>query len=153
MSVNDALDEIEKIIASAWRIPMTKGKCAVSVEELQILIDDVRLALPKEIKQAKIIVENRNDILSDARQEAKNIINNAKKQAQYMMDETTIVKLAKRKASSLISSAKYKTNEMRQKTNTYVEELITNLDRVISLTSKNFKNSANDIKEIIKKNR
>ncbi len=153
MSVNDALDEIEKIIASAWRIPMTKGKCAVSVEELQILIDDVRLALPKEIKQAKIIVENRNDILSDARQEAKNIINNAKKHAQYMMDETTIVKLAKRKASSLISSAKYKTNEMRQKTNTYVEELITNLDRVISLTSKNFKNSANDIKEIIKKNR
>ena len=69
MSVNDALDEIEKIIASAWRIPMTKGKCAVSVEELQILIDDVRLSLPKEIKQAKIIVENRNDILSDARQE------------------------------------------------------------------------------------
>ncbi len=153
MNVNSLLDKLENIIAGAWRIPMTKGKCAVSAQEIQNLIDDIRLALPKEIKQAKIIVEDRNNILNDARQEAKNIIGNAQKQARYIISETHIVKQSKRTASQMLLEAKHKTNDMRQNTNEYVESLIDNLEKALQLTLKNFRTTVRETKQVIKKSK
>lgn len=151
MSVNSALDKLENIIAGAWRIPMTKGKCAISTEEVQNLIDDIRLALPKEIKQAKIIVEDRNNILSNARQEARNMLSSAQRQSEYMVSKEYVVEKAKKLATKILSNAKQKTTEMRQQTNIYVENLVDSLDRVITTTAKNFRGSANEIRAIIKK--
>ena len=54
MSVKTTLDEIEELLAGAWRIPMTNGKCAVATEEIRALIDEIRISLPKEIKQSKL---------------------------------------------------------------------------------------------------
>ncbi len=153
MTVNISLDKLENIIAGAWRIPMTKGKCAVATQEVQDLIDDIRLALPKEIKQAKIIVEDRNSILTDARQEAKNIINTAQKKAKYIISETNIVKQSKKASIKMLLEAKQKTSGMRQQTNQYIEELIENLEKVITTTAKDFKKSASEIRQIIKKNK
>ena len=151
MTVNSLLDKIENIIAGAWRIPMTKGKCAVSAQEIQNLIDDIRIALPKEIKQAKIIVEDRNNILTDARQEAKNIINNAQKQARYIVSETHIVKQSKKTASKMLTEARHKTNNMRQYTNEYIENVIDNLEKVLQTTLKNFRTNVKETKQVIKK--
>lgn len=153
MNVNSLLDKLENIIAGAWRIPMTKGKCAVSAQEIQNLIDDIRLALPKEIKQAKIIVEDRNNILNDARQEAKNIIGSAQKQARYIISETHIVKQSKRTATKMLLEAKHKTNDMRQNTNEYVESLIDNLEKALQLTLKNFRTTVRETKQVIKKSK
>ncbi len=153
MNINSLLDKLENIIAGAWRIPMTKGKCAVSAQEIQNLIDDIRLALPKEIKQAKIIVEDRNNILNDARQEAKNIVASAQKQAKYIISETYIVKQSKRTASKMLLEAKHKTNDMRQNTNDYVESLIDNLEKALQLTLKNFRTTVRETKQVIKKNK
>ena len=153
MDVNSLLDKLENIIAGAWRIPMTKGKCAVSVVDIQNLIDDIRLALPKEIKQAKVIVEDRNNILSDARQEAKNIVGNAQKQANYMVSETYIVKHSKRTASKILLGARQKTSEMRQNTNEYIENIIDNLEKVLQTTLKEFRTTVKETKQVIKKNK
>lgn len=153
MNVNSLLDKLEDIIAGAWRIPMTKGKCAVSAQEIQNLIDDIRLALPKEIKQAKIIVEDRNNILADARQEAKNMMSNARKQANYMISETNVFRESKRIASKMLLEAKHKTNDMRQNTNEYVESLIDNLEKALQLTLKNFRTTVKETKQVIKKSK
>ena len=151
MSVNSLLDKLENIIAGAWRIPMTKGRCAIPTKEVQELIDDIRLSLPKEIKESKIIIETRNNILQDAREEAKNIVSNAKKRANYAISETNIVKQSKKTANEMILEARSKTKEMLKKTNSYVENLISELEKVINTTTKNLKVSANEIKQIIKK--
>ena len=151
MSVNSLLDKLENIIAGAWRIPMTKGRCAIPTKEVQELIDDIRLNLPKEIKESKIIIETRNNILQNAREEAKNIVSNAKERANYTISKTNIVRQSKKTANEMILEARSKTKEMLKKTNSYVENLISELEKVINTTTKNFKVSANEIKQIIKK--
>lgn len=152
MSVKTTLDEIEELLAGAWRIPMTNGKCAISTEELRVLIDEIRVALPKELKQSKLIVEDRNNILLDAKQNAKTIIENAKKQAQHMIDEEEIKKQAKKQASQIILNAKIQAAQLRKNTNTYVMDLLSKLEIELNKSSQNFKNSFNEIKKIIKKN-
>ncbi len=153
MNVNSLLDKLENIIAGAWRIPMTKGKCAVSAQEIQNLLDDIRLALPKEIKQAKIIIEDRNNILNEAREKSKNMVANATKQANYIISETNIVRESKRTASKMLIEAKHKTNDMRQNTNDYIENLIDNLEKALQLTLKNFRTTVRETKQVIKKNK
>ncbi len=152
MSVKTTLDEIEEILSSAWRIPMTNGKCAVSTEEIRILIDEIRVALPKELKQSKLIVEDRNNILLDAKQNAKNIVENAKKQAQHLVEEESILKEAKKQAAKILMTAKIQASELRKKTNKYMMDLLTKVELELTKNSQNFKNSFSEIKNIIKKN-
>ncbi len=152
MTVNDILDTLEHLIDCAWRIPMTNGKCAISTDEIQNLVNDIRLTLPKEIKQSKMIVEDRKDILSDAKLEAKNIISDAEKRANKMISENEITKQAQQKASQIISQARTQSKELRKMTNEYVENLLNNMENVISNSAQNLKNAHVEIKKIIKSN-
>ncbi len=52
MNINDAIDRIESLIAHSRQIPLTRT-AVVDQEEALTMIDDVRLALPDEIKQAR----------------------------------------------------------------------------------------------------
>ncbi len=152
MSVNEKLDKLENLVAESWRIPIMRGKSAISTKEAQNLIDDIRLALPTEIKQSKIIVEDRNNILQTAREEAKNIVRTAKKHAQNIISETAIIKEAKKQAATMLLQAQQKTAEMHQKTNAYVENIIENLEKLVNTTARNVRTSSNEIKQIIKRN-
>ena len=71
---NAALAE-EKIFAVKNENP---GKhTVVDAEKLRALIDDIRLNIPGEIKQARGIVADRTDIITNAKREADGIIRNA----------------------------------------------------------------------------
>ncbi len=151
MNIRTILDEIEEILARAWRLPLTNGKCIVATEAILELINEIRLALPKEIKQSKMIVEDRNNILLDAKQSAKAIVDSAKNQAQHMLNEEEIVKQAKKQASKILMNAKIQASELRKKTNKYVMSLLSKFENELSKNSQNFKNSYNEIKSIIDK--
>ena len=151
MSVKTTLDEIEELLAAAWKIPMTNGKCAVATEEIRTLIDEIRLSLPKELKQSQLIVSDRNNILLDAKQNAKNIVDAAKKQAQHLLEEEEIIKQARKQASKILMNARVQANELQKKTNKYVMELLGKVELELNRNSQSFKTAFNEIKNIIKK--
>ena len=152
MSIKTTLDEIEEILAAAWRIPMTNGKCAVATEEIRTLLDEIRVSLPKELKQSKLIVSDRNNILLDAKQNAKTIVENAQKQAQRLIEKEEIMKQAKRQASKILMNAQIQASELRKKTNKYVIDFLSKIELELNKNSQNFKTAFNEIKNIIKKN-
>ena len=152
MKLNDILDTLEDLIDSAWKIPMTNGKCAVSTDEVQNLIDNMRLELPKEIKQSKMIVKDRKDILSDARKEAKNIVDEAKKRANHLICESEITKQAQQQAIQTLAQARTQAKELRETANKYVESMLESIENIILTSAQNFKNSHAQIKKIIKSN-
>ena len=92
MNVNEILDIMDDMLDSAWTVPLSGGKCMVEVDRLRELISDVRLNMPQEIKQAKLIVTDRKIILDDAKKEAENILRTAE---QNLMDSVNQIKTAK----------------------------------------------------------
>lgn len=66
MNVNEILDTIDDMLDKAWGLPLSGGKCVVDVERLRDLVADIRLNMPGEIKQAKMIVADRKQIVDDA---------------------------------------------------------------------------------------
>ncbi|MDE5600512.1 MAG: ATPase [Oscillospiraceae bacterium] len=150
MTINEILDTLDNLIACAWNIPMTGGKCAVSTTEVQDLINDIRLALPTEIKQSKMIIADKNDIISNAKKEAKKIISDAEKQAKRLLLEDSVVKQAQKKANQMIAKAHSQSNELRKTTNEYVENLLTNAEDSLLKSIQDLKSAHLEIKRISK---
>ena len=86
MEILSVMETLEDAIERAISIPFT-GKCVVNREEILEIIQDIRLKLPDDLKQAKWVSEERSRILAEAQQEADNIINSAGRKEFAMVDE------------------------------------------------------------------
>ena len=82
MNISEILEQMEDVMESAWSMPLTGGKSVVDVGQLKDLIHDIRANLPEEIRQAQALMENRQKVLDEAKQEADRIIRQAQAQAQ-----------------------------------------------------------------------
>ena len=56
------LEDLEDVLDDATSIPLSK-KCAVDVDKIKTIIEDIRLNTPQETKQAKAIVDSRTPFL------------------------------------------------------------------------------------------
>ena len=78
------LEDLEDVLDDATSMPMTK-KSLVDVDKIKTIIEDIRLNTPQETKQAKAIVDSRNNILDEAKKEAAKIISEAQAQARELV--------------------------------------------------------------------
>ena len=66
MDIFEMLDELEEIIETGSKIPLT-GKVVVDAEELLDCLDQIRSVLPEEIRQARWVAKERERMLSEAK--------------------------------------------------------------------------------------
>ena len=85
MNIEEILDQLDDLLDKAWSLPLSGGRCVVDAEKVRDLLDDVRLNLPTEIKQAKAIVVDRTDIITTAKREAEAIVRKAEDRARAMI--------------------------------------------------------------------
>ena len=83
MNAIEILDLMDEMLDKAWNMPMSNGKCVINADRMRELIDDIKRNLPQEIKQARLIVQDRTDILSDARKEADQLVKAAEESACF----------------------------------------------------------------------
>ena len=97
MTLDELLEQFDEVLDSGIKIP---GKnTVVDIEKLRAVVDDIRLNIPAEIKQAKGIVADRADIITNAKREADAIIRSAEERAKAMTTQEEIVKLSQEKAA------------------------------------------------------
>ena len=69
MPIEEILDQLDELIDRSWSLPLTGGRCVVDADKVRELLDDVRLNLPTEIRQAQSIVADRTAIVEEAKKE------------------------------------------------------------------------------------
>lgn len=114
MAIDSYLDKIDDLLEEAWGLPLMGKKRAVDIEKIRSLLDDIRMQLPQEIKDAKNIVSDREDILRDAKREAEDMVKRAENRARQLLSDEEIVKTAKAKSSQLMSDTQAKTKEIER---------------------------------------
>ena len=82
MRIEEVLDLLDEMIDDAWSLPLSGGRCVLDAAKVRDLIDDIRANLPIEVKQAKAIVADRNEIIEGARSEAAALMRKAEQKAQ-----------------------------------------------------------------------
>lgn len=111
-NIDVILNTLDELLENSWNLPLSGGRCVVDADRVRDLIDDIRLNMPGEIKQAKAVVADRNEILAIAKREAEDLIRKAEERAKSLVDKETIVHQAKNKAMSMINEAEQKAKEI-----------------------------------------
>jgi hypothetical protein len=122
------LDRLETVLTSSSRIPMT-GKAVVDEQECLDIIDQLRVAIPDEVKQAKRLQQDKDRIVQDAQEQATRVVAHAQDQASNMMLQHEITRAAEAKARRLMEEADREARERREEADRYAAQTLAELDR------------------------
>ena len=127
MDIFARLDRIEDLIVSSKHMPFSSS---VMVNEAEIfeLLDELRAALPDELKQARWLVKEKQDMLDEARQEAERIKEEARVERENLIAETEIMNAARAEATRLVEEANGRSREVRLEAEDYADERLANLE-------------------------
>lgn len=124
MNVEQLLDLIEETLEEGTSIPLSGGKHLVDVDKVRDYLDEVRLNLPGELHQARNIVGDRSQILTDANAQAEAIVKKAEERARILVSEQEIVKAAQKRAADIVASAQSEARAVRQTVTDYCENML-----------------------------
>ncbi len=113
MNIEEILDALDELLDTALTLPLSGGKCVVDADKIRSLVDDIRLNLPSEMKQAKGIVSDRGEIISVAKREAEGIMTKAEERAKALIAQDEIYRQAQERAADTLRQAQQKSREMR----------------------------------------
>ena len=126
MNMEELLEQIDEALDDGTKL--FGRKTVVDVEKIRALIDELRLNMPSEIKQARGIVADRADIIANAKREADAVIRSAEERARAIVAEQEIVKMAQEKAAEIIANAQTKSREMRKAAQDFVDDIMRRAD-------------------------
>lgn len=150
MSIEEILETMEDMLDKAVNVPFTAKKSLIEVDKMRDAIDNIRVSLPNEIKQARELVNDRKTILNDAKNEAANIIARAEQKAAAMVAQQEIVRQATAKANEINSSAQEQTKALRDMTNKYVDNMLTKVEELLSNDLIDVKKARTALKQTLK---
>jgi len=105
------IDRLEELVGEARKLPVGGG-LVLSRQRLLDLIDRMRVAVPKEVYDAREVIEKRDEVLADATAEASRIIARAKEEVEERLKETEVVKAAEERARQILAQGQERLLEL-----------------------------------------
>ncbi len=149
--IDELVNMLYDMVTEAWALPFGAEKCILEREKILDLIDEIRVNLPKDLEQARTIVDNRNEILSAAKREAESIVAAAENRARHMVSEDEILRSTKQKAAEIMAVAETKSKELRRAANDYAEDTLRRLETVIDQALNETRESRKQFKSAVVK--
>lgn len=169
--IEQIIEEIEEYVDNCKFQPLSSTKIVVNKEELEELLRELRMKTPDEIKRYQKIISNKDAILADAQAKADALIADAKAQTQQMVTESEVMQQAYAQANELLEKTNAQAQEILDHATTdannirmgalqYTDEMLENLEKIMSHTIdtagtkyNNFINSIQSCYDIVSKNR
>lgn len=152
MNVNELLDTIEDALEESANVPFSGGKRIVDVEQIRDYLDEVRAALPGELRQAQQIVNDRAQIVDSANAQAQAIVKKAEERARILVSDAEIVKAAQQRAAEITVAAQTEARTLRQTVTDYCENMLRTTEDTMVENAAQVKNIRNSLRQNAKKN-
>ena len=146
MDVVELIDSLEDAIERGATVPLM-GKAMLDRDELLDILQEIRLQLPDDLKQAKWVKEERQRILAEAQKEANNIIKGAEEKIVSMINEHEITKQSYEKAKTIENNSRKRSLEIKNGTTAYVEEMLSNAESVLENTLSTLRQNRTSMRE------
>lgn len=101
------VDRLEELVGVGKRVPFS-GRVMVEEEQFLALVDQLRIAVPNEIKQAQRVIRERERIVAEAQETAARIVDTAKKRAEYIVSQEGILNEARQQSEHILAQAEEK---------------------------------------------
>lgn len=133
MIIDDILDMMDDLLDNAQSVPFSVKKSIIDGDQMRDYINEIRLNLPQEIKQAKLIVRDRQSIISDANKEADTIIRRSEERAKVIVSNDEITKAARARAVEITNQAQAKAKEIKNAANKYIDDVLVKTEECLQL--------------------
>ena len=124
---------LREALDAARSMPLS-ASVMVNRDEFGELLQDAIDGLPEELKQARWLLKERDDVLERAQREAERIIDVARVRAERMVERTEVVREARRSAEDLVDQAGRLAAQMRLEAEDYVDRKLASFEVVLDRT-------------------
>lgn len=125
-STNEHLDRIfdqmYNLISAANRIPLT-DKIIVEESDLAEIMDDLKEAIPREVKSANKVLEEQREVIEKAHQEADDIVTQAKTEAERILNIAKAEAERQMRKEEIVQEAINYADEVKREATNYVKEV------------------------------
>jgi vacuolar-type H+-ATPase subunit H len=131
MDILHLIDRLEALLNEGRHLPLTKG-VVVDEQRAWDIIDQMRIAIPEEVKKAKRVNQERDRIVAQAHEEASRIVELAREQAAGLTSDHELARQAETRAVTVVERARRDAEAIKADADDYVMQVLTDLD--INLT-------------------
>jgi ABC-type transporter Mla subunit MlaD len=133
VDVEAHLEQLEALAAEARPVPLS-GLVMVPRGEVEGVVEDLRAALPDELREARWLLRQRDEVLAAAAREADQIRAEAEADAARLRSETEVVRTAQREADRVLTEAKRTARQLQRDSEDYVEARLAAFEGVLQRT-------------------
>ena len=133
-NIEDIISALYDMVQDARALPLGADKCILERDKVLDMLDEIIAQMPVELKQARTIVESRNELIGQARREAEAIIRQAQEKADQMVEEEAIYQEAKRQCQEMVLNTQNRMAELRRVSNDYMDDALRRTEEAIALS-------------------
>lgn len=131
-NTEDIIGALYDMVQDARSMPLAADKCILERDKVLDMLDEIIAQLPGELKQSRTIVESRNELISQARREAENIVKEAQDKVKQMVTREAIYAEARKRSEELVGQTQVRINQLRKAGNEYMDESLRQTEEAIS---------------------
>ena len=129
MDVLVLIDKLDDLVHNAKRTMMPgSDQVRLDREEIYDILDQMRATIPEEIKQARWIVKERQEMLAEAKREAERIVKEARERQEQLVSQQEVTRQAERAAEDIIEDARAREREIRLGAEDYADDILSTLE-------------------------
>lgn len=121
------IEQLERLLASGRNLPMTSNVIIDQARALDLL-DQLRVAVPEEVRAAKRINEETERIVERAQEEAERILARAQEQAAFLIEERELTRAAEIRSQEIIAEGQREADEIRRGADEYAQSVLVKLE-------------------------
>ena len=133
MEIGELLDQLEQLIADARPVPLS-ASVMVNRKEVEEVLAEIREALPEELRQARWVLKERDEVLGAARREAAQIHEDSLEEQHRLISDTEVVRVSQREAERIVEDAREQARVLRLESEDYADSKLANFEIILNKT-------------------
>ena len=140
MDLAARIQQLEDMIKEAKSMPLSSS-ALLNREELLEVVAEMRDSLPEEIKQARWVVKDREELLMKARREADALVEKARAEQARMASREAVVQASQEEAERILGEAREQARQVKLEAEDYVDAKLAQYEIALERTAKDITKS------------
>jgi cell division septum initiation protein DivIVA len=124
------IDRLEKLLNESWRMPLS-AYLVINEDDFLDVIDQMRTAIPREIRDAEKIQRERERVIAQAEEEADRIVQRSREQADELLSDHEIIRAAATREQTIIERARNEAQVLKSEADEYAREVLVALNEQV----------------------
>lgn len=146
MDIMHLIDRLEEMLNNSRAVPLTHN-VIVDEDRLLDLIDEMKVAIPDEVKRAQQLLAQRDRILAQAQEEANRTLAIAREKSEAFVERDAIVQAAHARAEQIDAQARANVENTRHDADDYVVETLTRLEMELDRSLTQVRNGIRELQK------